>query len=521
PPGATRETLAEDKKPFLGMSFSRFEKFSAATKCLKDFFDCTVKLLTEDGIMFSVNDSNEQDFTELYGKAYYLYGDERYKKIASRALLSELLFVQQEDGGEGFGWGKDNNELSGQEIQQKRESLLLNGAGFGILRKEDCQAVLKFGVHGGYHGHFDRLSLASFFKGGKTFHNNEYAWYGYGSFLFKMWVQTSMAHNMVVVDGRMQEPSPCRCIYYEPEGKIIDLSEEKERENGRMEHTFCGVCAETTTKWSDPPYGGQTPYPLSFPKEKCEKEGRYILMPGKPRKQGEIGEYSEPVFQRRLLILFHGYCIVWDYLLGEQEHRYDCLYHPMGRFDNEGGFKFTQKARFSDDPFGAGQFVRNCYTAPVDGAVCLRFHDAPARVNPNDIMDFTPESAVWRAWPKSGEVTIARYPQRKDRFTEEEFMQNAGFLQEPLKKTVSFTVQGRRAEFITILETGEKTGKIKNIQCESFSSLLVTEDTGEKWKIMVEGMEDVTILQNVENTEDMEKRDKISVKIRCENKGGR
>lgn len=517
-PWAMRESWAEDGKPFLGMSFSRFEEFRAPAKCMKDYFDTTAKLLDAHGRMFAVNDSNEQDFTGLYQRAYYLYGEEHYRTIGEQAKMPEVLFVREGQVMEGAQAVQEGQAVQGaqaaqegqavqgaqaaqkgQAVQERRlaektgsvhsacgrmPSLLLPGAGFGILREVDAQAVLKFGVHGGYHGHFDRLSLASFFHGGKTFHNNEYAWYGYGSFLFKMWVQTSLAHNMVVVDGRMQKPSPCRCIFYEPEGKVFC------GENcTTMQDTFRAVCAETTTEWIDPPYGGQTPYPFSFPEEKCAKEGRLILMPDTPRKQGEIGEYSEPIFQRRLLILFHGYCIVWDYLAGQQEHRYDCLYHPMGRFDNEDGFIFTTTRRFVENPFGAGQFITNCHTVKVQGAVCLRFHDAPARVNPNDIMDFTPENTVWRAWPASGAVTVARYPQRSDHFTEEEFKETANFLQKPLKKTVSFTVKGKTAEFITILEAGEKTGKVKSVCCKDFSSLLITENTGEEWEISVTGME--------------------------------
>ncbi len=516
-PWAMRECWAEDQKPFLGMSFSRFEKFTSATRGLKEFFDCTAKLLTEDGILFSINDSNEQDFTELYQKAYYLYGGEKYRKIAKKAKNPELLFVREEKSKKKYKDKFLDRKIEAQKDREK-ESLLLPGAGFGILRCGDCQVVLKFGVHGGYHGHFDRLSLASFFSGGKTFHNNEYAWYGYTSFLFKMWVQTSMAHNMVVVDGRMQKPSSCRCTYYEPKGEAFlenctedNLAGEKGQQDGGKD-TFCAVCAETITEWMDPPYGGQTPYPLSFPKEKCEKEGRYILMPKEPRGQGEIGEFSEPVFQRRLLVLFHGYCIVWDYLAGNQNHRYDCLYHPMGRFDNEDGLIFSLRERLFSDPFGAGQFITNCHTAWTKGAVCLRFHDASSRVNPNDIMDFTPESAVWRAWPKIGEVTIARYPQRSDHFTAEEIAENSNFLQEPLKKTVSFTVCGREAEFITLLESGEKTGKVKEICCEDFSTLIISENNGNKWKIVANGMNDFHASQG-ENTGEKIKEHAISIKI--------
>lgn len=469
-PWSVRETWAEDKKPFLGMSFQRFEKFSRTTRCLKDYFDCIAKLLTAKGIMFSINDSNEQNFAQLYQKAYYLYKEPLYKKIGDLAETPELFMVPDEE---------DDLELG-------KHSLLMNASGFGILRDKESQAVLKFGGHGGYHGHFDRLSLASYFKDNMTFHNNEYAWFGYDSFLFKMWVQTSVAHNMTVVDGRMQKPSPCQCIYYV----------NHENDDNVME-AFSAVCAQTTTEWIDPPYGGQTPYPYIFPEEKCSIEGRFILKPEKPRKQGDIGEYSEPVFQRRLLILFHGYCIIWDYLEGQLEHRYDCLYHPMGRFD-KGRFMaekgetavITKRERFSDDPFGAGQFIQNCYTTQTDGTVCLRFYDGQPCVNGNDIMDFMEETTLWRAWPQSGEVTVGKYPQKEDTFTYENRKAAEGYLDEPLKKTVSFAVKGTKAGFITILEGGKTADHVKAVSCESFSSVTITEDSKRTWIISVEGMED-------------------------------
>lgn len=454
-PWAVRETWAEDHKPFLGMSFRRFEQLTTTTRCLKDYFDCVAKLLTDQGILFSVNDSNEQNFAELFQRAYYLYGDPVYKRIGDLAAWPETLLVPEEKAA--FELGKP--------------SLLMPAAGFGILRDKGVQAVLKFGGHGGYHGHFDRLSLVSYIKEDTTFHNNEYAWFGYDSFLFKMWVQTSMAHNMTVVDGRMQKPSPCQCIYYEDNP------------------VFHAVCAQTVTEWIDPPYGGQTPYPYAFPGEKCAMEGRAVLMPERPREQGAIGEYSEPVFQRRLLVLFHGYCIVWDYLEGQQEHRYDCLYHPIGRYDGK-AFKGAKRERFSDDPFGAGQFIQNCYTMPQEGSVCLRFHGGQPRVNGNDIMDHMPESAVWRAWPQHGDVTVGRYPHRGDRFTEEERRAADGYLEEPLKKTVGFTVHGTKAAFVTLLEGGRTAECVLAVRCEDGRSVAVTERGGRTWVITAAGMTD-------------------------------
>lgn len=472
-PWSVREKWAEDKKPFLGMSFERFEKFSRTTRTIKDYFDCTAKLLTDKGVMFSVNDSNEQSFTELYKKAYYLYKEPLYKQIAELSPVLETLLVPEEE----------------EEYILGQNSLLLSGAGFGILRDKTAQAVLKFGGHGGYHGHYDRLSLASFLKDNQTFHNNEYTWYGYQSFLFKMWVQTSVAHNMTVVDGRMQKPSPCECIYFAAHNKICQSESLKagnlQEKFFQKSHEFSAVCAQTTTVWIDPPYGGQTPYPLSFPDEKCEKEGRFILKPEKVRKQGEIGEYSEPVFQRRLLILFHGYCIVWDYLEGQEIHRYDCLYHPVGTFENEGKIMFSKKDRFLDDPFGSGQFIQNCYTAEARDVICLYFHKGISCSGPVETM---PESAVWKAWPLNGSVTLGRYPQREDSFTEENRKDSQEYLNKPEKKTVSFTTEAKTAEFITILEAGKQTGGIKAVSCKDFQSIVITETTKESWEIFVMGM---------------------------------
>lgn len=494
-PWAMRETWAEDKKPFLGMSFGRFDRFTSITRSFEDYFRITARLLTDRGILFSANDGNEQSFARLYQKAYYLYGDPLYKKIGDLAAVPETLLVRPEE----------------KPYEPGKSSLLMPGAGFGILRETEeggTQAVLKFGTHGGYHGHFDRLSLASFIKDGRTFHNNEYAWYGYDSFLFKMWVQTSVAHNMTVVDCRMQKPAPCETVYY------------KGDDGDGSPGNFRALCAQTVTEWIDPPYGGQTPYPMTFPEEKCAKEGRFVLKPESPRKQGDIGTYSEPVFQRRLLILFHGYCIIWDYLEGEEEHRYDCLYHPMGRLDlnkdvsigkktdaaaglramTEGAGALRRdtegkkenipgkKARFSEDPFGAAQFIMNCYTMRAEGTVSLHFRDAAARVNGSDIMDNVPESTLWRVWPGTGEVTVGRYPRSGDTFTEENRKETEGYLEEPLKKTVAFTAMGKKAGFITILEAGEKTGRIEQAESGDFSRILIRETDGSCWNITAVGM---------------------------------
>lgn len=173
----------------------------------------------------------------------------------------------------------------------------------------------------------------------------------------------------------------------------------------------------------------------------------------------------------------------------------------MGRFDGEiypeekpgdsqvdGKIQWTYRERFSDDPFGAGQFIQNCQSARADGTLRLHFRDAVARVNGNDILDNLPETTLWRAYPARGEVTVGKYPQKGDSFTEENRRACIGYLEEPLKKTVSFSAEGRKAGFITILEAGEQTERIKTVECHEFNVVLITERDGSQWRIAAEGM---------------------------------
>lgn len=458
-PWAGREEWAEDGKPFLGMSFERFEAVRKPVRRLKDFTDRLAELLTPDGILFSVNDSNEQSLIPIMDLAYYLYGDPAYCCFHDPEQRGDLLF---------------GRHMAGWQKRGRKAGLSSAGQDFAILREKKesfTQAVMKLGQHGGYHGHYDRLSLVSLIKDNETFHNQEFAWFGYDSFLFKMWVQASIAHNMVVVDRRMQEPSPCEYIYFE------------ENED------FCAVCAQTVCRWSDPPYGGQTPYPLRFPDEKCEAEGRYILKPEKPRAQGEIGEYSEPVFQRRLLILMEGCCYVWDYLSAEHEHEFDCLYHPFGSTETEHMIHRGSVERFDTDPFGAGQFVTDCHWYETHGTARLSFRNHQKRVNPNDRIDFTGHTQIFCACPADGSAMIGRYPGRSDTFKEVRPGEEQTLLESPCKKTVSFRQKGREARYITVIETGAEEGTIESVASTDFDTLTVQKKDGTIMKFTVHGMD--------------------------------
>lgn len=466
-PWAMRETWSEDGKPFLGMSFQRFQLVTNPVRTIKQYYDVLLLLLNNKGVMLSMNDSNEHYFYEVFERAYYLFRDERYAAVIKLAPSRSLIYGVE--------------DLPKTDYELGKECLLLTAAGLGVLRGEDTlngkvrksQAVLKFGPHGGYHGHFDRLSLQSFIKEDDTFHNMEYTWYGYDSFLFKMWVQISVAHNMVTVDLKMQEPVLCEpVLYYNGKG-------------------FQAVCAQTTSRWSDPPYGGQTPYLLKFPEEKCNREGRYILTPETPREQGGIGEYTDPVFQRRLLILTEGYCLIWDYERSDKEHDFDCLYHPKGSVEVTDGRLLSTTERFCEDPYGAGQFVTNCNWYQVKGTAHLHFENNESQEPSNNVLSSPAYIDIYRAYPQEGTVVIGKFPEKDDTFTAEDIATHKDHMNSSSKKTVSFRVRGREARLVTVLETGQSKGHIRKVTANVYNQITIEQEDGVLREFTVSGMEQV------------------------------
>ncbi len=99
---------------------------------------------------------------------------------------------------------------------------------------------------------------------GRSFYNPETSWFGYASYMYKWWVQTSLSHNMVVVDAKMQEPAECAPLLFHT-GALMQV-----------------MAAETTARWSNPPYQPTLAchVPCSEPHGRGQPmgAGRYLLL---------------------------------------------------------------------------------------------------------------------------------------------------------------------------------------------------------------------------------------------------
>jgi hypothetical protein len=272
-------------------------------------------------------------------------------------------------------------------------------------QREQIQAVLKYGTHGGYHGHFDRAALLSLMRYGRSFYNPEMVWYSYPNFMYAFYVQTSISKNMVTVDKKQQEPVESRRLLFYP---------------GRA---FQAGAVETHARWSEAPYGGLVYQRSLYDQErtfadKTWGEGRSVPIPASPPKYGSVGEYSEPILQRRLLIVTDDYIVLADYLKGDKEHMFDCLFQIKGfqGLDAPEQSFIGHDDQWKADPVSAAQFVTDCDRYAVHGPTKASFHtrfgpgadNAGTRIHGED-GDLKLD--VYSLWPREKEITIGTVPE--------------------------------------------------------------------------------------------------------------
>lgn len=142
----------------------------------------------------------------LYGYAY-----RRYNKDSLFASVCNLCMA-------------GNTKLKGHEwffcpdpdgkaAAISQESSVFEHIGYAVLRSGKNSAVMKFGPHGGWHGHPDKLSI--------TLHDGEKEILpdlgspAYGVPDHKLWYKKTIAHNTVTVDGTDQLPTTGKLVRFE------------------------------------------------------------------------------------------------------------------------------------------------------------------------------------------------------------------------------------------------------------------------------------------------------------------
>ena len=382
-----------------GMAFGKFGPLKQNTINIKRMWDGILPYPDYRGVMFGMGDGHEQILSgEPFELAYYVFRDSRYASVLKRMEKRSLVYGVPV-------FPEETSQIAGQ-------SAYSDNAGIAVLRSqtpnrpqsEQIQVALKYGTHGSYHGHFDRISLLSMMRYGRSFYNPETSWFGYGSYMYKWWVQPSMSHNMVVVDGKMQEPTSCdQFLFYS--GKMMQV------------HAM-----STDARWSNSPYLG------GYDQIEDIRRGNlpYVPIEQKHPAPGDIGKYSEPVHQRRLTIVTDDYVVLADYLKGNEQHLFENLFHLRGAHSESGLRLVSHTPQWNDDSLNSGQFITNVslYKYQQGGKITSVHHFAPKGKDGKNIAINNWETGgqnrfynepgdlnvdVYMAWPQQATVKIGDY----------------------------------------------------------------------------------------------------------------
>lgn len=159
----------------------------------RTLWDAPLALALPDGEPPGFNDnrgSNVLAGAALYELAFARWGTPAHGRLLSRARRDDyqaLLYGSEETP-------------TGPMIPE--QSMLLRAAGYGMLRATGLAAAMRYGMHGGGHGHPDKLNLVTW--GAGKLWGLDPGSINYGVPLHREWYKSTVAHNTVCVDEQLQ-----------------------------------------------------------------------------------------------------------------------------------------------------------------------------------------------------------------------------------------------------------------------------------------------------------------------------
>ena len=133
-----------------------------------------------------------------------------------RDLLAAIYRHGARDSEEALLYGPDAVTDGDGSLSRPRSGVLPH-SGFAMLRSEDpfdrqSLALLKYGPHGGSHGHPDKLAVTLYARGVPA--AADLGSQGYGIHLHRRWYRQTVSHNTVLVSGRAQPPATGKLLHF-------------------------------------------------------------------------------------------------------------------------------------------------------------------------------------------------------------------------------------------------------------------------------------------------------------------
>ncbi|MCW5851692.1 MAG: heparinase II/III family protein [Anaerolineae bacterium] len=97
-------------------------------------------------------------------------------------------------------------------------SALLPASGLAVVRTPNLHLLLKYGPHGGGHGHPDKLAVSAYAHGQRL--SPDLGTPGYGLDLFTSWYRQTLSHNTVVIEGQSQPEAAGELVAFQPDSSV-------------------------------------------------------------------------------------------------------------------------------------------------------------------------------------------------------------------------------------------------------------------------------------------------------------
>ncbi|MFY0686449.1 MAG: heparinase II/III family protein [Cyclobacteriaceae bacterium] len=404
------------KEGYTGMKFDIWGPIDKNTIGLEEMYTGHIPMMDEQAYVVSSNDSKATRPHTFYELAYRQF---------PKASIAWVLNHSSRKDWEALLYGVPEIPKA---ADPRSESAFSPNVGITALRSQtpernasqQIQAYVKYGTHGGWHGHFDRTGLLALDRNGHRYFGTEMTWFGYGNPGYKECVQTSATHNMVVVDELQQEAVPSEQILFYA-GDLFQTS-----------------VVQTNARWREIPTWNIDKFP--------------------PWDDKEFDPDFKPILQRRLTVVTDDYVVVADYLSSVQKHTYDWLLHPIGIEGIEGaiptGEKLDSLSTVNESPY---KYFSNAQWHKMKKGAVAHFDDDGNKLD------------IYTLWPKKADVLLAHYP-------------NAGRHQDirnnPDRRTYGVRLEGNNAVFVHVLEPFKEKPMIKEITASTEEELTVQLNDG-------------------------------------------
>ncbi|WP_430931256.1 hypothetical protein [Saccharicrinis sp. 156] len=414
------------KEGFTGMKFDNWGPAGKSTRGLEDMVSPYVPFMDENAAVVSSNDSQATYPDPFYELSYREYGMEELAWVLGKTNRSSWVSLM---------YGV--TELP--DVKDPRtESAFAPNVGISALRsqkegqngEEQIQAYFKYGTHGGWHGQFDRTGMLALDRYGYKYFGTEMAWFGYGKPGYKECVQTSLTHNMVVVDELQQEALPSeQLLFYAGDKMQVSVT-------------------QTIARWRKIPTFNIEKFP--------------------PWDDKEFDPEFKPVLQRRLAVVTDDYVVLADYMKAPQKHTYDWMLHPVGFKNIEGAKKHGEVLDTVNTDYESPYkyFTQGQWYLTNKGSK-VEFDDGGAKLD------------VHHIWPRKAELLIAKYPNGG----KQKWVKN-----NPNRKAIAIRVNQKEAVYLTVLEPYKGESAIEKIESKSSEELTVYLKDGRKQTLIISNL---------------------------------